>query len=55
MLGNICQKNALKMDTDFVLVVINANFTNCLAAGVVALDVNTLFITFLGDGLIVED
>jgi hypothetical protein len=55
VLGNICQKNALKMDTDFVLVVINANFTNCLAAGVVVLDVNTLFMTFLDDGLIVED
>ncbi len=55
MLGNICQKSAAKMDTDFVLVVINENFTNCLAADAVALDVNTPFMTSLEDGLIMDD
>ena len=43
------------MDTDFVLVANDANFTNCLAADVVALDVNTPFMTSLEDGLIMED
>jgi hypothetical protein len=43
------------MDTDFVLVAINANFTNCLAADVVVLDVNIPFMTSLEDGLITED
>ena len=43
------------MDTDFVLVAINANSTNCLAADVVALDVNIPFMTSLEDGLITED
>ena len=55
MLGNICQKSAAKMDTDFVLVAINANFTNCLVADVVVLDVNILFMTSLEDGLIMGD
>ena len=55
MLGNICQKSAAKIDTDFVLVVINENFTNCLAVDVVALDVNTPFMTSLEDGLIMGD
>ena len=55
MLGNICQKSAAKMDTDFVLVAINANFTHCLVADVVVLDVNILFMTSLEDGLIMED
>ena len=43
------------MDTDFVLVAIDANFTNCIAADGVVLDVNTPFMTFLEDGLIMED
>ena len=55
MLENICQKNAAKMDTDFVLVAINVNFTNCLAADAVVLDVNIPFMTSLEDGLIMED
>ena len=55
MLGNICQKSVAKIDTDFVLVVINENFTNCLAVDVVALDVNTPFMTSLEDGLIMGD
>ena len=52
---NICQKNAVKMDTVFVRVVITGNFINCLAADVVVLDVNILFMTSLEDGLIMED
>ena len=55
MLENTCQKNALKMDTDFVLVVINENFINCLAAVAVALDVNIPFMTSPEDGLIMDD
>ena len=55
MLGNICQKSAAKMDTDFVLVAINANFTNCIAADVVVLDVNIPFMTSPKDGLIMGD
>ena len=55
MLENICQKSAAKMDTDFVLVAINAKFTNYLAANVVVLDVNIPFMTSLEDGLIMAD
>jgi hypothetical protein len=36
-------------------VVIIANFTNCLAAGIVALDVNTLSMTSLEGGSIMDD
>ena len=55
MLENICQKSAAKMDTDFVLAAINANYINYLAADAVVLDVNIPFMTSLEDGLITED
>jgi len=55
MLKNICQKSAAKMDTDFALVAINANFINCLVADTVVLDVNIPFMISLEDGLIMED
>jgi hypothetical protein len=55
MLKNICRKNALKMDTELVPVVVKENSIYSLTGDVAVQAANILSITFPGDGSIMED
>ena len=54
MLKNICQKNASKMDTELVPVVVKGNSIFLMMEGAAAQSVNILSMTFPDDGSIME-